>query len=108
MKHAVVWLTTALILDAPISVTAKDAAPYPSKPIRLIVPTVSGPTPDVIARVIGERLTRALSQTVVVENKPGAIGTIGLYALARAKPDGYTLGLMSMPYIIAPSMLAQV
>jgi len=61
-----------------------------------------------IARVIGERLTRAFSETVVVDNKPGAIGTIGLYALVRAKPDGYTLGLMSMPFIIAPSVLPQV
>ena len=87
---------------------AKDTEPYPRKPIKLIVPTVPGPPPDVVARLLGDKLSGALGQPVVVENRPGAIGTIGLNAVVKSAPDGYTLGLMSLPYAIAPSLLAQV
>jgi tripartite-type tricarboxylate transporter receptor subunit TctC len=105
--HAVTTaLCTALIAATVAAVPARAA--YPERPIRLVVPTVPGTVPDVISRLLGERLAAELGQPVVVENRPGAIGTIGLAAVARAEPNGYTLGVLTVPYIVAPSLLAQM
>lgn len=82
------------------------AQEYPSRPIRLIAPSAPGSPPDVVARILAERLTAQLGQPVVVENRPGAIGTIGLAALAKATPDGYTLGMVGMPHVVAPSLIS--
>jgi tripartite-type tricarboxylate transporter receptor subunit TctC len=82
------------------------AAAFPERPIRLIVPTTAGSVPDVIARLVAERMGEELRQPVVVENRPGAGGTIGLAAVAKSTPDGYTLGVLSLPYVIAPAMLS--
>ena len=98
----------AVLAAAPLAAPAEHAASYPTKAIRLIVPTVPGVPPDTLARILGEKLTSALGQPVVIENRPGAIGTIGLNAVARATPDGYTVGAISMPYIVAPSVLPHV
>ncbi|RYE79152.1 MAG: tripartite tricarboxylate transporter substrate binding protein, partial [Oxalobacteraceae bacterium] len=65
------------------------------QPIRLIVPQAAGGTNDTVARVIGKELSRALGQSVVVDNRPGASGAIGIQAAVQAKPDGYTLVLAS-------------
>lgn len=67
------------------------AEPYPTKPLKFIVPAVAGTPPDVRARWLAERLFTRLGQRVVVENKPGAGGIIGAAAAARSAPDGYTL-----------------
>ncbi len=69
------------------------AQDYPSKPIRLVVPFGAGSTSDIIARTIGASLAKDFGQQVVIENKPGAGGTIGAADVARAAPDGYTLVL---------------
>jgi tripartite-type tricarboxylate transporter receptor subunit TctC len=71
---------------------ARAQAPWPSKPIRYIVPFAPGGTTDILARTVGERLGPALGQTIVVENKPGQGGSVGAAELARAAPDGYTIG----------------
>ncbi len=63
---------------------------WPVKPVRMIVTQAAGGTPDIICRAIGVRLSRALGQQIVVENRPGASNTIGAQAAARAAPDGYT------------------
>jgi tripartite-type tricarboxylate transporter receptor subunit TctC len=69
------------------------AQPYPSKPIRFIVPFPPGGSSDLIARAIAPRMGEKLGQPVVVENRPGAGGMIGVEAVAKAPPDGYTIGL---------------
>src|SRR5690606_18547077 len=67
------------------------AAPYPDKPVRIIVPYQAGQGTDVATRLLAEHLTKALGQTFVVENRPGAGGNIGAAEAARAAPDGYTI-----------------
>jgi tripartite-type tricarboxylate transporter receptor subunit TctC len=65
---------------------------FPSRPIRLVVPSAAGGAPDAICRVMGNELATALGQPIVIDNKPGAGGAIGMTEVARALPDGYTLG----------------
>jgi tripartite-type tricarboxylate transporter receptor subunit TctC len=84
------------------------SAAYPSKPVRVITPTAPGSPPDVLARMLSEPLGAALGQPLVVENRAGAMSTIGLAAVAAAAPDGYTLGILTLPSIVAPSLLQQV
>ena len=90
------------------SMGASAQQPYPVKPIRLIAPTPPGSPPDVLARLLSEKLASSLGQPLVVDNRPGASGTIGLNVVAKAPADGYTLGMFSMPYVVAPSLIANM
>lgn len=72
-------------------VHAQSDTSYPSKPIRMIVPSAPGSGPDIMARAIGQKLTEVLGQAIVIDDKPGAGGIIGSEAAAKAPPDGYTL-----------------
>jgi tripartite-type tricarboxylate transporter receptor subunit TctC len=83
----------AVVLLAPSAVAAQD---YPTKPIRLMVPTAPGGLMDVAARVLSDQLSNALGQRLVVENRGGAGGNLGVDAVAKAEPDGYTLGLVQL------------
>jgi len=82
----------AVALMAAPGIAQAPASNWPNKPIRYIVPFAPGGTTDILARTIGERLGAALGQPIVVENKPGQGGSIGVAELARAAPDGYTIG----------------
>ena len=86
------WLLGAALVAAAPIVGAQDK--YPTKPIRIVVPWAAGTPPDVAARVVAAPLQQALGQTVLVENRPGASGTIGLGEVARSPADGYTLGAL--------------
>jgi tripartite-type tricarboxylate transporter receptor subunit TctC len=79
---------------------AQSANGYPNKHIRFVVPFAAGISPDVIARVLGERLSRSLGQPVIVDNKPGAAGIIGAENVANSPADGYTL-FMAVNSIVA-------
>ena len=95
-------LLVALALLCPAWAMAQD---FPSKPIHLIVPFPPGGPNDIIARVVGQRMSDILKQTIVVENRSGQGGVIGTDAVAKAQPDGYTIGIVSAGALaISPSM----
>lgn len=87
MKRRTLVITAAAACAAPGAV----AQSYPSRPIRLVVPFAPGGATDIVARLIGEQLSRQVGQPVVVENRPGAGGIVGADAVAKAPADGYTL-----------------
>ena len=90
-------------LSAAISpALAEDA--YPSKPIRVIVPFTAGSATDIIARAVGEGMRKELGQPIIVENKPGAGGTLGASQVATAQPDGYTLLVHSAGHVANSSL----
>jgi tripartite-type tricarboxylate transporter receptor subunit TctC len=95
---------SALLVCALLSVPSAFAQDYPSKPIRIIVPFGPGGGGDIVGRIFGQALQEKLGQPVVIENKPGAAGTIGNEAVARADKDGYTIGVMTAGQIIAGAM----
>jgi tripartite-type tricarboxylate transporter receptor subunit TctC len=102
MRHSFV---KAIALAATLGVASMVMGqPYPSKTIRLIVPVAPGGGSDFVGRLIGGRLTEALGQQIVVENRAGAGSTIGIEHAIRSAPDGYTLLIISPTYSINPSL----
>ncbi len=92
----------ALLLGLAPCASAENAADFPSKPIRVIVPYAAGGGADILARLVGERLGARLKQPVVVENRGGGSNTIGMGVVQHAEPDGYTLGLATPVFVMAP------
>lgn len=84
------------------------AQAFPSKPVRLIVPVGIGTTTDLVSRMIAQRLGEAWGQGVVVENLPGTSGIIGLQQLAKALPDGYTIGAISSNFAINSALFTKL
>ena len=93
-------LAAAAALSATAAFAQGDAASYPNKPIRVVVPFTAGSATDILARTFGERLSAALGQPVVIENKPGAGGSIGAGVVAKSPPDGYVLLVVSTGHVV--------
>lgn len=102
-----VGLFAASFAHAQAASTTPSAA-YPSKPMRLIVPSAAGGGPDVTARVVANELTKQMGQQVVVDNRPGADTIIGTEAIARAARDGYTFGLLTNSFTTNRSLFAKL
>jgi tripartite-type tricarboxylate transporter receptor subunit TctC len=95
-------LAIVLCLLLPCAAAAED---FPSKPIKLIVPFPPGGPNDIIARVVGQRMSEIAHQPVVVDNRSGQAGVLGTDAVAKANPDGYTIGIVSSSaLVISPTM----
>src|SRR5499427_4671655 len=99
-----ICLTLLPILVLAVASTEAGAQSWPTRPIRAIVPYTAGSGTDVTARVILNQLSSELGQSIVVENRVGAGGTIGTTAAAKADPDGYTILVQSSALTIAPSI----
>jgi tripartite-type tricarboxylate transporter receptor subunit TctC len=91
-RRPVLVLLGALAL-APLSGSAFAQAPYPSKPITMVVPFAAGGPTDLMARIIGEGMSKQLGQQIIIDNTTGAAGTIAVGKVARAVPDGYTISI---------------
>ncbi len=96
----------ALLIALP---AAAQTGPYPNRPIRMIVPLAAGSAVDVAARIVAQKMSTSMGQSVVVENQPGAAGIVGADRVAKAAPDGYTLGgfndsIMTMVPALQPKM----
>jgi tripartite-type tricarboxylate transporter receptor subunit TctC len=103
MKMTLSWLFTsaAILLSAHQAALAQN---YPNKSIRIVVPYSPGGPTDVLARLVGQKLGDNLGQSVVIENKPGASGVLGMEQVARAQPDGYTVLINASLHVIVPSL----
>ena len=96
------FVATSVVIAAPA--TAQEQ-PYPSRPITLIVPYAAGGSIDLVARILAEGLSVRLGQPVVVEDKPGGNGVIGIGQAAKAKPDGYTLQMGAVGANVTPALV---
>ena len=97
------FLAAATLL-AVSSTWAQGPADYPSKIIKIIVPFTAGSATDIMARILGERLGASMGQSFVVENRPGAGGTLGAAQVAKSEPDGYTLLVVSTGHVVNPAL----
>jgi len=105
------WIVRGLVIGAALMAAAashaQDAS-YPNRPVRIIVPFAAGGPPDVISRIVAQKLSERWGQQVYVENHPGAGGNTGTATAARATADGYTLYMMSTGFMVNPSLYAKV
>src|SRR5574340_1225413 len=102
MSRLIALLLCGLVLTA----SAQDT--YPTRPVRFILPFPPGVGTDILGRLIAERLSTALGQPVVTENRGGAVGNVGAEAAAHSAPDGYTLLLAAPSLAISPSLYSKL
>ena len=104
MKHRILLGAIAASLLC-LTAHAQSPAPYPAKPIKIVVPFPARGTSDVLARLIGQKMTEAWGQPVLIDNKPGSSGNLGADLVAKAAPDGHTLVLMDVGnLVISPAL----
>ena len=108
MRKMLARLVVCAGLAAVSALTPTAAQTFPSKPIRLIVPYPPGGGTDAIARILAQRLSETLKQPVVVDNRAGASGMIGTDAVAKAAPDGYTLGVVISQHTVNPALFKDI
>jgi len=108
MKHRTLLNRAVTILLIALGAAPVYGQSYPSKSIRLIVPYAPGGIVDYVGRLLGQRLSEGFGQSVVVDNRPGAGGVIGIETASRANGDGYTLLIMDPAIVINPSLLPKV
>ncbi len=106
MKPSFLLLGAALSLS--LGAGEADCANWPTKPLHIVVPVGAGSTADIIARLVFDQLSQQLGQSMVIENRTGAGGTIGTAFVAKAAPDGYTLLVHSNAHTIAPALYAKL
>src|SRR5262245_15049833 len=104
MQHLVRLVAAIAVLAPGAIITQTFAQSSPSKPLRAVIPFAAGSFTDVLPRVVFEQVGKQLGQTIVVENRTGAGGTIGTAAVARAEPDGYSLLATSSAHTITPAI----
>jgi tripartite-type tricarboxylate transporter receptor subunit TctC len=104
-QPAVIWLACGALLAA--GTAQAQPAAYPNRPIRFIVPFVPGAGTDITARTVAQKLTENLGHQVIVDNRPGAAGNIGMEMTAKSPPDGYTIVLVSASHTVNPSLYKQ-
>src|SRR4249920_3519600 len=95
------------VLAVILALAMPAAADYPSRPIRLIVPFPPGGTTDILARLIGPKLTEAFRHPVVIDNRGGASVMIGADAIAKAPPDVHTIGIIISTHALATELFAR-
>ena len=103
MKKRIFIASTALLAVAG-AWAQSPAGDYPNKIIKIVVPFTAGSATDIMARIVGERLGASMGQSIVVENRPGAGGTLGAAQVAKAEPDGYTLLVVSTGHVVNPTL----
>ncbi len=104
-----IWTGAAAALMLGASMAAAVAQEWPTKQVTIIVPFAAGSTPDAMARLMADVMQRRLNQTVIVENRAGAGGNTGTHVVAKAAPDGHTLGLSIMgPLVVNPLIMKTV
>ena len=101
-------LANVLYLVLAMTSPMTSAQEYPQRPVRTIVAYPPGGSTDIIARIVGQKLTDRLGQTFIVDNRAGAAGMIGAELVARATPDGHTLMVADSPFVVNPSVFAKV
>ena len=103
-----ILLAASLTTGAHAAQSSDPATSYPQRPVRFVIGFTPGGQPDITARILAVKLTETLGQQVVVDNRPGAGGTIGTKIVAEATPDGHTLLSVSSSYAIVPSIYAKL
>lgn len=105
VKGKLQWAGLALVVLAlTLNAGPARAQSYPTRPIRLITPSSPGSGVDIIARIVGQQLSKALGQQVIIDNRPGAGANLGAEIAAKAQPDGYTLLMATAAQVIHPSL----
>src|SRR5258706_11666081 len=101
MKRFLVGLTLCLVICS-----GAFAQAWPTKPVTIVVPFPAGGATDMVGRTLGSEMQKALGQPFIVDNRPGATGTVGMAQVKRAPADGYTLLVASLaPFVIAPHLI---